>query len=89
LIGSHTPRLCFGDDQTQEAQIKEKHEWCKRFFYCDGFHHILNLVLHDDFLTRNQGSRAFKSCLRLLLKIIHFFIQGGSIARALARLLAW
>ncbi|ELR25257.1 uncharacterized protein ACA1_290210 [Acanthamoeba castellanii str. Neff] len=69
--------MSYGEKDT-EAQTKEKYEWCKLFFYCDGFHHILNLVLHDDFLTRNQSSRAFKSCLQLLLKIIHFFIQGMS-----------
>eukprot|EP00005_Dracoamoeba_jomungandri_P011671 CAMPEP_0174268074 /NCGR_PEP_ID=MMETSP0439-20130205/36039_1 /TAXON_ID=0 /ORGANISM="Stereomyxa ramosa, Strain Chinc5" /LENGTH=2490 /DNA_ID=CAMNT_0015356015 /DNA_START=82 /DNA_END=7554 /DNA_ORIENTATION=+ len=63
------------DDDEKKMMVKE--EWCKKFFYSYGFHHLYKKICSGEFENIDQQSDAFRKCLKLLLKIVHYFMKGG------------
>lgn len=51
--------------------------WCRRFYHTGGFAYAYTLISSVSESTEMGASAAaYKSCLVLLLKIIHYFMQG-------------
>lgn len=62
-----------------EEEIVEKEMWCRKFFYAYGFHHLFKMLASNNQFHRQQdkNSGVYKSCLKYLLKIVHYLIKGG------------
>lgn len=59
-------------------KIAEKKQWCRRFYYAGGFHHLFALLIRDQVAYADPYQRdAWKSCVSHLLTIIHYFMRGA------------
>ncbi|KAL6075441.1 Ubiquitin carboxyl-terminal hydrolase [Balamuthia mandrillaris] len=74
-------------ESATEEEIAEKDKWCRQFFYASGFHHLFNMLAScKRKFVEQENISVFKSCLKYLLKIVHYFFKGGLKEQCLANI---
>jgi hypothetical protein len=61
----------------QDPTDEKKLWWQQKFLTLGGFHHLLQILMNNNFQERSRGTKR-KICLELLLKLINHFVIGKS-----------